>query len=80
MVEPEAGAYLLDMMRDFGPVTTNGFGIVPKPDAEILAYFTGRGVKPEPWEFQTFRDMCRAYLSGLKSGEDKFSIAPMERG
>ena len=79
MVEIEHGQYLLDMMRRMGPTVSNGFGTAPRPDAEILAYAQGIGVTLEPFEFHTLRDMCRAYIGGLRSAEDKFSKAPIDR-
>lgn len=78
-VELEAGEYLISAMRDMGPVTSNGWGPMARPDDQILAYFSGVGFELEAWEFSAVRQMCRAYLAGLRSGADKFSIPPMER-
>lgn len=79
MVAIEAGQYLLDNMQDMGPIVSNGFDMVTRPDGGILDYHKGCGIDLAPWEFKALRRMCSAYLDGLNSGKDKFSIPPMDR-
>lgn len=79
MVEINEGQYLLDGMMDMGPVVSSGFGIAARTDGAIIDYHRGCGIDLEPWEFKAVRKMCQAYLSGLQSGANALSIAPMER-
>ncbi|MCC0013869.1 MAG: hypothetical protein H6881_08325 [Rhodobiaceae bacterium] len=53
--------------------------IIPTAWAEIDAFGRATGILSEPWEYVALRKMCVAYFAGMKSGEDVFSIPPMER-
>lgn len=62
-----------------GPVISVGGDVAVRTDSGILDYHRGCGIDLLPWEFKALRRMCQAYLSGARSGRDKFSIAPMDR-
>lgn len=79
VVELEAGEYLLFHVQQMGPIDNNGWNMRPKPDHEILAYFQGVQIPLAAWEFNLVRKMCRAFAEGIRTGQDRFSIMPMQR-
>jgi len=79
MVQLTKGQYLIDYMMEMGPIISNGFGLIPRPDGAILDFFRGVGISLLPWEFMTLRRLCRAYAAEYADAKDKFSISPMDR-
>jgi hypothetical protein len=79
IVPAEAGQYLLRHMIEMQPVTNNGFGLQARSDGEITDYFVGVGIPLENWEFVLMRKMCHGYLQGVRTGNDRFGIQPMNR-
>ena len=78
--EIHAGAYLIDAMREIGPMRGNGFGAVAT-DWDIIGPFVeATGRLSEPWEVETLAKMCAAYTSGYNDGKNVLSIAPADRG
>ncbi|WP_249740705.1 hypothetical protein [Agrobacterium rubi] len=79
MPEMEAGEYLLDTLKELGPIRSNGMGLVTPDWQEIVAFATANGLALHPWEFRTLKKMASAYLHGFNSGKEPLSIPPMER-
>lgn len=78
-VNVDAGEYLLRHMIEMQPITNNGFGVIARPDGQIIDYFKGVGIALEAWEFVLVRKMCHGYLQGVRTGNDRFGIMPMKR-
>lgn len=72
-----SGGYLYNAFREAGMVSM-GFGQMPLTWAEIDAYARLTGEITTPFEARMLRAMSQAYLSGLRAGEDEFSIPPWE--
>lgn len=73
------GGEYLEVMLDMGPIVNNGAGLVARSDAEITDYLRGMGAESTPGDFSLLRKMCRGYLAGMKTGNDKFGIPPAKR-
>lgn len=75
----EAGEYLLDTLKELGPIRSNGMGLITPDWQELVAFASANGLRLQPWEFQTLKKMAAAYLAGFNSGKEPLSIPPMER-
>ncbi|KQQ72929.1 hypothetical protein ASF70_15775 [Rhizobium sp. Leaf321] len=75
----DGGEYLLEAMRELGPIRSNGMGLTTPEWQEITAFASANGLRLAPWEYRAIRKMCSAYLSGLQSGKEPLSIPPNER-
>lgn len=79
LVEIEAGDYLIEAMRELGPVRSNGMSLTIPHWQELEAFARSNGLDLRPWEFRAIRKLCAAYLSGFNSGKEALSIPPIER-
>ncbi|WCK26654.1 phage tail assembly chaperone [Agrobacterium pusense] len=79
MPDLEAGEYLLDALKELGPIRSNGMGLGAPDWQELVAFASANDLALQPWEFRLIRKMAAAYLSGFNSGEEPLSIPPMER-
>lgn len=71
--------YLLELLFEVGPVGAGGFGVMALPWVEIKAFADATGSITEPWEFRAISQMSRAYVTGLREGENPLCIPPAER-
>jgi hypothetical protein len=79
MPELEAGEYLLDALKELGPIRSNGMGLGTPDWQELVAFASANDLALQPWEFRLIRKMASAYLSGFNSGKEPLSIPPIER-
>lgn len=79
VVEIEEGQFYLNQMKEMGPIRNNGYGLRQTSDGEINDYFKGIQIDLLNWEFLLMRKMCNAFLQGIRTGNDRFGIMPMNR-
>lgn len=79
-VDIEAGAYLVEMLMEVGPVKGAPMGGVIALDwADLQAYASGYPCEITHDERLTLVRMSQAYVSGFHTGADPLSIAPIDR-
>lgn len=79
LVEIEAGAYLLDIMQQLGPIRSVGMGLMVPDWQEITAFASAFRLPLEAWEFRLLRRMCTGYLREFSAGKEPLSMPPIER-
>ena len=79
-MDVEAGAYLLHMLMEAGPVKSAPMGGAMALDwVDLQAYISMTVGDVDGWEASLLRRMSQAYAVGLQEGASPFSIAPAER-
>jgi len=75
----EAGAYLLDALRDLGFASIVGMGaLVSVSWAEIAGYMQATAGISDGWEARLVRRMSGAYIEWMKRGENPLCKPPRE--
>lgn len=79
-MDVEAGAYLLHMLMEAGPVKSAPMGGAMALDwIDLQAYINMTVGEVDAWEASLLRRMSQAYAVGLQEGASPFSIAPIDR-
>ena len=79
-MDVEAGAYLLHMLMEAGPVKSAPMGGAMALDwVDLQAYISMTVGDVDGWEASLLRRMSQAYATGLQEGSSPFSIPPIER-
>jgi hypothetical protein len=76
MPDVECGQYLLDILYEIGPVSSNGFGAAPVSELELLCWQLNRGVRLSPWECETVMRLSREYASMTHQARDPYCPPP----
>ncbi|WP_273522379.1 hypothetical protein [Rhodosalinus sediminis] len=80
LVELESGTYLLEALLEAGPAVSDPHaGLRPLSWLEIWAYMQATAALAEPWEARALMEMSRAFVAGLRAGQDPLSIAPRDQ-
>ena len=74
-----AGGYLLEALFQVGPMSQTQMGEAPLNWQELALYGHATQALSEPWEYQALFDMSRAYMAARRSGENPFSISPVDQ-
>lgn len=74
-----AGAYLWDALFEAGPIKRTGMGdTMPLEWVDLVAYSEGSGTVSPGEELRILRAMSRAFLDGLRAGENPLSKDPRD--
>jgi len=63
-------SYLLDYWQGAGMVCPSGMGPTALTSCELESWQRCSGIQLTPWEFQTIRDMSRAYINQSAASDD----------
>ena len=75
----DAGGYLIEALFQVGPTSQTPLGEAPLNRQEIKSFGRATKAVSKRWEFQSLFDMSRSYIAARQSGENPFSISPVDQ-
>lgn len=72
----DAGMYLIDIVREIGPVVPVGMSVGAFNDLHVRAHQDNRGIRFAPWECVWLIRLSKEYASELHAAEKKEARPP----